>query len=1296
MQTRIPALLFSFLFVFGFSLWGKAQNPDWKWQNPLPTGNDLNNVQFLDTQTGWAVGRFGTLLKTSNSGQTWQLQKTGTNQFLYDIQFIDAQTGWTVGNSGTILKTTDAGLTWQSQVSGLPSQVLISCHFIDLQTGWAVGSSGKIIKTTNGGNNWILQLNGNSNSDWFYSVYFIDSQTGWAVGSNNRIVKTTDGGNSWNNQNTGWTFPFKSVQFLDSQTGWVVGDLGNIWKTSNGGQNWQPQSSGTNASLSSVNFIDSQNGWVVGSNGLIMKSTNGGQSWQMQNTDSIKHLYSIHFNSIQIGWIVGQNGTILKTTNNGNTWKEQKTGPTFDFQDVFFIDPQIGWALGYDGSQQKILKTTNGGQSWQNQSSGITTGSNSIYFINAQTGWAVGANNSIIKTSNGGNSWSVQNTGTLNSLREVHFIDAQTGWAVGGNGTILKTNNGGITWISKISGTTNYLRSVFFTDSQNGYIVSWEGNILKTTDGGETWIFSGNSQGSLYSCFFVDAQTGWAVGAQGVILKTTNSGNTWFNQNSTTTNQMFSVYFSDSQNGWVSGLQGLILKTSNGGITWEKQISGTLQNLSAIHFTDPLHGWAVGANGTILTTITNNYIDPETPTSLLKGKLFEKTGSNCNPSNIPVTGKLVKATPGPYYGYSTSNGNYSLRVPLADSAQTFTLQPIVYSNSTQLINTVCPPSGQISVTIDTIPDTLSGNNFGFEITSCHHLDVQLSSNRRRRCFVNTTSVSYVNQGSLSAPNAYVLVEFPHWVKPVRASRSYVAVNDSVWRFDLNTVSAGEYGAFTITDSVLCGNVGVLGLSQCTKATIFPAPDCPPQSNWSGAEVSVSGKCHNGFVELGIYNKTSTPMPDSVDYWVYLDSIQVKQAKVKLAAGDSLKLWVEAFGMPVYLTANQVANHPSDLFVTTSVEACDDTVIFYPRPAATRFPIAQRPNSKTQCLPIIGAYDPNDKQVFPIGFTNQNIIAPNTQLEYLVRFQNTGNDTAFTVYVIDTLDQNLNVESFEMGAASHPFELSMQTTKSGKTFLRWQFNNILLPDSNTNEPASNGFIQFRISPKPGLALGSKVRNHAEIYFDFNPPIITNQTLTTYDVIVFKDSTLEQNVQSQPPTSPSLSTVLVSGITLTSAISGGNITASGGPNITSKGVVWNTAPNPTIALSTKTSDGSGTGAFSSNLTGLQPSTLYYVRAYATNSVGTSYGEERQFTTLFVGLDDLISTGKIKVFPNPFSGEVNISSESSEPVSVSLFDVMGKELLSQTFSQSARLEVSPLQKGVYYLKVKDGSRAIKLVKQ
>jgi uncharacterized repeat protein (TIGR01451 family) len=182
----------------------------------------------------------------------------------------------------------------------------------------------------------------------------------------------------------------------------------------------------------------------------------------------------------------------------------------------------------------------------------------------------------------------------------------------------------------------------------------------------------------------------------------------------------------------------------------------------------------------------------------------------------------------------------------------------------------------------------------------------------------------------------------------------------------------------------------------------------------------------------------------------------------------------------------------------------------------RFPKQQTASSKVHCLEILGSYDPNDKQAFPRGFTNQNIIPPNTELEYLVRFQNTGTDTAFTVYVIDTLDQNLNVESLELGASSHPYQISLQTTKSGKTFIRWQFDNILLPDSNTNELRSHGFVQYRISPKSGLAPGSKVRNHAEIYFDFNPPVITNQTLTTFDNVTYTDPSLNNNVSVLVPT------------------------------------------------------------------------------------------------------------------------------------------------------------------------------------
>lgn len=93
--------------------------------------------------------------------------------------------------------------------------------------------------------------------------------------------------------------------------------------------------------------------------------------------------------------------------------------------------------------------------------------------------------------------------------------------------------------------------------------------------------------------------------------------------------------------------------------------------------------------------------------------------------------------------------------------------------------------------------------------------------------------------------------------------------------------------------------------------------------------------------------------------------------------------------------------------------------------------------------------------------------------------------------------------------------------------------------------------------------------------------------------------------------SITTTAVTAITISSAVSGGSITSDGGAPITARGVCWSTSVNPTVA-DNKTSDGTGTGTFTSSLTGLNPNTTYYVRAYATNSAGTVYGNQVSFTT------------------------------------------------------------------------------------
>jgi uncharacterized protein (TIGR02145 family) len=122
-----------------------------------------------------------------------------------------------------------------------------------------------------------------------------------------------------------------------------------------------------------------------------------------------------------------------------------------------------------------------------------------------------------------------------------------------------------------------------------------------------------------------------------------------------------------------------------------------------------------------------------------------------------------------------------------------------------------------------------------------------------------------------------------------------------------------------------------------------------------------------------------------------------------------------------------------------------------------------------------------------------------------------------------------------------------------------------------------------------------------------------------------------------------------ISSNSASSGGNITSNGGANVTARGVCWSTSPNPTIALSTKTVNGSGSGLFSSSITQLTPATTYYVRAYATNAAGTAYGNELSFTTS-VALPTLTTSAATAITSSTASSGGSITSDGGGAITVS----------------------------------------------
>ncbi len=134
-----------------------------------------------------------------------------------------------------------------------------------------------------------------------------------------------------------------------------------------------------------------------------------------------------------------------------------------------------------------------------------------------------------------------------------------------------------------------------------------------------------------------------------------------------------------------------------------------------------------------------------------------------------------------------------------------------------------------------------------------------------------------------------------------------------------------------------------------------------------------------------------------------------------------------------------------------------------------------------------AYDPNDKNVQPSRSDNQALIeAP---MVYKIRFQNTGNDYAKNVVIIDTLDSQLDMESFRVVSSSHGDNLDVTYDEN---IIRFNFSNIYLPDSLTNEPDSHGHITFSIKAKLDVPIDYIIENTADIIFDFNPPIVTNTT------------------------------------------------------------------------------------------------------------------------------------------------------------------------------------------------------------
>jgi len=171
------------------------------------------------------------------------------------------------------------------------------------------------------------------------------------------------------------------------------------------------------------------------------------------------------------------------------------------------------------------------------------------------------------------------------------------------------------------------------------------------------------------------------------------------------------------------------------------------------------------------------------------------------------------------------------------------------------------------------------------------------------------------------------------------------------------------------------------------------------------------------------------------------------------------------------------------------------------------------NSATSNQIVTGSYDPNDKRaITSTGGTSTWTINEDQWIDYIIRFQNTGTDTAFNVIITDTLPATLDSATISWGAGSHAHSRALV----GQGVLKFIFPNILLPDSNVNEPLSHGFVGFRIRPRLPLLPGDEIINTANINFDFNPPVITEPSVLVAEFSTGNDAPTGIPVVPNPAT------------------------------------------------------------------------------------------------------------------------------------------------------------------------------------
>lgn len=627
----------------------------WEWSNPLPQGNTLNALDFSG-MNGYAVGNFGTLLKSDDGGQSWDALRPGTTEDLTHVQVIGPVSF--VAGGGCVLRRSDDGgvtfrrLRWIESETRCDSRI-VGVSFPDAITGYVLTEDGGVYRSDDGGESWfptdrVPASTMGDDQARATDLRFLDLDLGFAT-TRKGIYRTSNGGLSWNLQATR-PGGFESVYFPDPGVGYAAGRGGAVYRTTDGGIHWYATTTNASASsltLTSVRCADALLCVVTTSaTNRVLRTLDGGASWSSVALPVGADALATAFASPTAVVAVGSSGALAASKNGGETWTAAGAGLAGSFARLRGGSGFLAFAIGNHGA---LARTDDGGRSWTDVTIPTSDALVDVSFADESTGFALDLSGVLFRTDDGGASW--QTIGNGLDAQALLALDGDIVLLVGPRG-IRRSFDGGADFTRE--GPRSLRRAVLFgIDFADGALFAYGPTSLYTSrDGGTNWRKLGRpDHRPLAEVDFVSPRIGFALGKGGRVWRTRNRGKTWRELLATGTDGGIDLAFSDERSGYLASNDlffakgdrrpDYVLRTVDGGRSWRPQLVSGSRDISGVVTTGESIDLLLASGNEFFSTTTGG--DSGANSSLT---LSGPRGRLSRPRTITVRGRLTPADGG--------------------------------------------------------------------------------------------------------------------------------------------------------------------------------------------------------------------------------------------------------------------------------------------------------------------------------------------------------------------------------------------------------------------------------------------------------------------------------------------------------------------------------------------------------------------------------------------------------------------------------------------------------------------------